>query len=517
MRRLMAQLNRHLPMCLLVGSILIGLCAALLFMWEEMEHLYRYVSFPGKMTEIGEEELYAVIPAGLSATTISVQQGIRVRIDGTEYHDGDAIDCSQWDDETVDLAVWQRGNPFSYHGSVHFYCLDGLPTVNLSTQEHGLDQICAERGVEIQAECTVADEYGNADAMAEGALKVHGNTTWNADKRSFQLEVEEPVGMLDMAAARKWILVSNYEDASSLLNLYAYQLQQEMEVPYAPECRLVNLYINGEYQGMYLLVRKIDTGDVPMVELCGQLTYLEADQGMTTTHRYMRLRNPSRASEQEIREMEAEIETAEQTLYDEASEAYTAYYDLTSWAQQYLLQELMVNGDTELNSEYFRLIDGVLYAGPGWDYDRSLHAVAEDFDIDTNSLHVLGLKDETDAEVKDFYGRLWLPELYRHASFREALDSYYTETFSDAAHRMLEELPSWVDTMAKSAVMDARCWRDGDDEGSVFYVAVDRVERWLTARLAFMDSYIGHEEEFDQEITVMEDGRYNVIYCTPKD
>lgn len=492
----------------LVVAVAAGLIILARFYWLETEQLYEYVSFPSEITLVNDE-LYAVIPAGLSETTVSVQKGVRVTIDGTEYHDGDVIDCAQWDDTSVDLVVWQRGNPFKYTGQLHIYCLDMLPTVNLSVQEDGIEYIKSERDLTVRAMMTAADENGTEDAAGMGDLKVHGNTTWGAAKSSYQIAMESPTAMLGMGEAQKWLLISNYADDSGLLNLYAYTLQQMLEVPYAPACREVNLYINGEYQGLYLLIQKINTGDTPMAELCGEYTYLEAERGLTTTHRYMRLRYPVETDAAEMEEIAGLLETAEQALYDETSEDYTQYYDLTSWAQQYLLQELMVNGDTELNSEYFRIEDGKLCAGPGWDYDRSFSAVMGDFTIDTQSLHVQGLKDDYMASDRESYAKLWLPQLYQHASFRSALTTYYQETFSAAAHALADELPAVIDEMSKSQTMDARLWHDEDTVNN----AIDRMQRWLGARLEFLDSYMGHEDEFEQEITVMDDGRFDVIYC----
>lgn len=489
----------------------IGLAVLARLGYLESETLYEFVSFPSEITVIGDE-LYAVIPSGMAETTISVQEATRVTIDGVEYHDGDVIDCSQWDDESVELRIWRRANPFCYTGKLHFYCLDNLPTVNLTVQEDGIEYILSERDLTVHAVLTTADENGTEDAAGSGELKVHGNTTWGAAKSSYQIAMEEPTAVLGMDASQKWLLISNYADQSGVLNLYAYTLQQELDVPYAPQCREVNLYINGAYQGLYLLIQKINTGETPMVELCGEYTYLEAERGLTTTHRYMRLRYPVYTDDEDEAEIADLLETAEQALYDEDSDAFTEYYDLTSWSQQYLLQELMVNGDTELNSEYFRIEDGMLYAGPGWDYDRSFSAVMGDFDIDTQSLHVQGLKDDYMASDRESYAKLWLPQLYEHQEFRDALEDYYTHTFSTTAHAVSYQLTDMLESLNKSQMMDARLWHDEDTVNN----AIDRMQRWLVARLAFLDSYIGHEDAFEQEITVMDEGRFDVIYCYPK-
>lgn len=494
-------------------ALIIGAAWLVRFEYMETDLLVRYVTFPTRIQTIGEEQ-YAVIPAGSAVGPISLQMDTYIRIDGTEYHDGDIVDYAQWDDETVEIEIWRGHDPFHYHGTLHFYCLEDLPTMNLAVTDGDLAFIKEERDNEAKAGYAISDGDAEHDGAGVAGIKVHGNTTWGADKRSYQLEFEDGASMLDMGEAKKWLLISNYADPSGLLNLYAYTLQQALGVPDAPECRQVDLFINGEYQGLYLLVSKIDTGDVPMVELCGEYTWLEADasQQMLTERRYMRLRNPSKASDEERLMIQQQIQAAEATLYDEASDDFVQFYDLNSWVQQYLLQELMVNGDTELNSEYFRVIDGKLYAGPGWDYDRSLSAVMEDFDIDTHSLHVQGLKEDTIPTDKSVYARLWLPELYQHEEFREALETYYHETFSPLAHELVDQIADWAERQDKSARLNSRMW-----DGEMYDYYLGRVENWLPERLAFLDGYIGNEDAYDQEITVMESGRYDVVYCTPKE
>ena len=56
-----------------------------------------------------------------------------------------------------------------------------------------------------------------------------------------------------MGAAKKWILLANAFDASNINNKMAYDFAAKAGCAYTPECRWVDLYLNGAYTGLYLL------------------------------------------------------------------------------------------------------------------------------------------------------------------------------------------------------------------------------------------------------------------------
>ncbi len=80
--------------------------------------------------------------------------------------------------------------------------------------------------------------------------KQYAVETWNASQQDID------VSLLGLPVENDWILYAPYIDRSMMRNVLSYQLAREMG-RYASRCRFVELVLNGEYQGIYVLMEKI--------------------------------------------------------------------------------------------------------------------------------------------------------------------------------------------------------------------------------------------------------------------
>lgn len=53
-----------------------------------------------------------------------------------------------------------------------------------------------------------------------------------------------------------WVLIANYADKTLLRNYTAYNLGEMIGMKYSPRMRYVDLFLNGEYLGNYLIGKK---------------------------------------------------------------------------------------------------------------------------------------------------------------------------------------------------------------------------------------------------------------------
>ena len=115
---------------------------------------------------------------------------------------------------------------------------------------------------------TTTSEY---DMTATMQIKGRGNSSWNGSasqtsydsKNSYSIKLDKKAQLLGLGTAKskKWVLNSNKFDLSGLRNWISWDLARRMgNIPFVPDCAWVQLYINGEYRGMYMLCEKIDTG-----------------------------------------------------------------------------------------------------------------------------------------------------------------------------------------------------------------------------------------------------------------
>lgn len=113
------------------------------------------------------------------------------------------------------------------------------------------------------------EEYHPADLTFDGislenvAIRTKGNSSLSAvarsssDRYSFKIDINEYVDGQKFFGLKKFVLNNSYNDPSYLREAIAYDLLREMGVD-APEYSYVNLYINDELFGFYLMVEVVD-------------------------------------------------------------------------------------------------------------------------------------------------------------------------------------------------------------------------------------------------------------------
>ena len=101
------------------------------------------------------------------------------------------------------------------------------------------------------------------DAKKAG-VKVRGNWTNYYDKKPLRIKFDKKQSMLGLNSGEKyksWVLLAAYKDWSMLRDASALYLAKLMGAYYASDFRLVNVYINGEYWGVYVLVEQQQLGE----------------------------------------------------------------------------------------------------------------------------------------------------------------------------------------------------------------------------------------------------------------
>ncbi len=94
---------------------------------------------------------------------------------------------------------------------------------------------------------------------AEAEVKVRGNWTTTYDKKAMRIKFTEKQSMLglnDGAEMKNWVLLAAYKDASMLRDKTAFSIAREIlgeDGLYASDAEFVEVYINDNYWGIYLL------------------------------------------------------------------------------------------------------------------------------------------------------------------------------------------------------------------------------------------------------------------------
>ncbi len=136
--------------------------------------------------------------------------------------------------------------------------------------------------------CSVTLTDADENLLLDSALadvKVRGNWTTTYDKKPLRLRFTERqnlLGMNDGAEMKNWLLLAEYKDASMLRDKTAFAIAEEIlsvDDLYVSDAELVEVVINGEYWGVYLLAeyQQINENRVAITE--AQKDYTGTDIG----------------------------------------------------------------------------------------------------------------------------------------------------------------------------------------------------------------------------------------------
>ena len=280
-----------------------------------------------------------------------------------------------------------------------------IPVLSVVTEGEAL---ILSRAQYIKATLTV---YPTADSSSEENITLpcsirgrgHSSFQYSEDlthyksKNSYRVKLEESAALLPHREGerdRDWVLISCKNDASALRNHLVWDLARRMgTLPYVPDYTWVELYLNGDYRGLYLLTEQIEV-DGDRVDIddrastdSAEVGYLleydfrgdiesNAREGLT----YFYLPDSNREVEWVIKShVYTKAETA--AIRDHLLACHEAILsgdrarmeeliDLPSFVDMFILQELSKNPDVGASSFYVqRDAGGKLYLTAPWDFD----------------------------------------------------------------------------------------------------------------------------------------------------
>ena len=94
-------------------------------------------------------------------------------------------------------------------------------------------------------------------------IRGRGNSTWLCfDKKPYKIKFLMKTDLFGMGAAKKWVLFAcGCMDETMVRNALAYDLAKQLGVEYTTEYQYINLFLNGDYKGVYLLLEQQEEGD----------------------------------------------------------------------------------------------------------------------------------------------------------------------------------------------------------------------------------------------------------------
>jgi hypothetical protein len=317
-------------------------------------------------------------------------------------------------------------------------------------------------------------------------------------KQSYAIELrtaggkDRKVPLLGMPADGDWVLYAPYNDKTLMRNVLAYETAR-WAGGYAARTRFVELRLNGRYQGVYVLMEKLELGGERVQgEALLEFTFPFQARSKGPSFRTPVKRRPIVWEDPERGDLSraragaiaARVRAAERALYGRGS--WRRHIDEASAVDFALLNELFKNQDGFHASTYMaQHEDGRLRLGPVWDFDIAM-----------------GNSDYGPSRRLRGWmlaGRDWAERLYRDRRFTRRMASRWRELRRAGLRRHVLATVERSRTDLHGAVgrnfrrwpvLDRRIWPNPRARGS--YVAEVRFLRgWLHRRIAWIDRNIG--------------------------
>ena len=351
--------------------------------------------------EVDPQEKYFFLPSSVQDFTIDVYNG---------YDSEVTLNGMKIAPHATQAVPYEAGTAYSVDVEGKSYTLMMMKSNaeaaiyinNPDVDGSGLDlmrYLSQAKGRKADATGAIVTPDGGIDNTDISKIKGRGNTSWGKPKKSYNITYAGEVGIAGMDRGKTFSILANYQDDSLSRNRILYDLSDAVGLPYAPESRYVDFYVNGFYWGSYLLCEKIEPGSLlPRVETGD---YLNADGTVKEDFDFIVEINPSAGNDDnwiEVNGLKITINSPEvepdDSGYDEVrayiKEKFELFYaatdpsgdlagvaDIESLAKLYLINELGKNWDSGAASTFFdyRQDDnGVykFYGSPVWDFDNSM-------------------------------------------------------------------------------------------------------------------------------------------------
>lgn len=373
-----------------------------------------------------------------------------------------------------------------------------IPALFLETDSGTLDQLHATKDYSESGTALFLDGKGHKyfEGNIE-EIHCRGNSSFeDTDKKSYTIKLEQKTDLFGMGSAKKWILIANAFDNTLLRNTTAFAIAKLLNLAYTPDAQYVDVYANGNFLGNYLLTEKIEVGknrvsvrdleeevktlndNMPLdsmeffmepqgrlfstkgyripeepdnisggylLELDSSDRYgLEASGFLTSRMQPVVFASPKYASYEQVSYIANRYQDFEDAIFSEdgyspyTGAAYSDYIDMDSFARKYLLEEFVKNLDASFTSQYLYKYDDSIsdkfFAGPCWDYDKSIAASGiTESGIDLHDpVGLYAASQEKDSDI-------WYA-LYQHEDFRKEVAKVFFQDFEPQLRQWAKEI-----------------------------------------------------------------------------
>ena len=345
------------------------------------------------------------------------------------------------------------------------------------------------------------------------STRVRGNVSQQMPKKPFAVKLDKSHGIFlndndasnDMKSHKRWVLLAGWNDRSMMRNAIAYDIAHLFEknlqggIGWNTSVQHVELVYNGVHVGNYLLGEqiKIDENrldikdaydkDDAFTSVADYGYLLESDDSYDEDTKFITrnyvpflFKDDADANGKMLSHVKSIVEGIEENLYNgNYSKAYETL-DLNSMVDFLLIQEVLMNGELKHpKSVYSYIVDGVMYAGPIWDFDwqtiPNISVIDSDFDnaytggsnkykftYTTSMLANAVIKRKSSApsqsELSGVENYMWYPMLVKDGTFKAKAKERWDIMSAILTNYADNQIPVMANKIKKSQEENWKMW-----------------------------------------------------------
>lgn len=406
-------------------------------------------------------------------------------------------EAAGWDD----IIVSQETNGSADSSKLDYLPIDdteypyaGIPRVVIATENYQKIKDCE---TEIPAKLQIWGEKTPESEVMDLTIRGRGNTSWtDMPKKSYKIEFADKQAMLGMPKDRDWALIANYADKTLMKNYITYKLSSWLNANYSPRCEFVELFLNKEYLGVYLLVEtlKVNKHRIDINENISYVAEFDIHYKSKNTvifldvfQKPISIHHPKAATIPAQSILKKHLDSLTQLIIGSniPIDSLEKWIDLQSYFLFYWIQEFSENRDGNFDtSVFFTWAPGEpLKMGPIWDFDLAYNG-------HPNTL----TQDPQKWFIRNYY---WNGSLFKSSSFEKEAFSYWKNNHTSFI-QLLDSIDVYREILTFPAQNNFKKWPILGDTYSRYhqhsydshFAAVDALKKWIKTRITWIDSQI---------------------------
>lgn len=387
---------------------------------------------------------------------------------------------------------------------------DIFPKLEISLSEVPIEQIDAEsKDIKYPGNTATLTIDRQSVTYNDVEIKGRGNATWDRGKKPYQIKFHDKESLFSLGKSKKWLLLANYSDRTSLRTSLAFRLEQLFGEKYPFHGNFVELYVDNAYRGLYYLTEKaeIDKNRINLTDQYGILVELDNLYGEKEGCYYAYNNDclvPKDSvnkdnEEQAMQNFLKDFNSLDIAIDNQNYEKIEKLIDVDSFVRYYLLSEFAINPDAYSTSFYMRKNEkeGKIYAGPGWDFDaafgnKTWTTVGVDNEVIHSPSETMPFKNYLNKPEEVPYSKVISSIIYKLIDipeFKSRVEEIYQSTLSGHKEELLDYIKNQANYIRDAALRDQERWKlktNFDEE-------VDYLIDWVAKRYDHFEQTYGKD------------------------